>query len=94
MRLYEATYILQPELEEENLTKAQEKYSEMVTKAGGEILNVESWGKRKLAYEILGKNEGFYVVMRFNAPQKTADDLRRDFSISDDVMKSLVIRLN
>jgi small subunit ribosomal protein S6 len=58
MRAYEATYILSPELDEEQLTQAQEKFKDMVTKNGGEIVNIESWGKRKLAYEINKKNEG------------------------------------
>lgn len=94
MRVYEATYILNPELEEEKLTQVQERFSELITKEGGEIVNTENWGKRKLAYEINHKKEGVYILIRFNANQQTADTLRRDFGIHDAVLKSMVIRLN
>jgi len=94
MRVYEATYILDPTLEEEQLTQMQEKFSEMVTKSGGEIVNMENWGKRRLAYEVKGKNEGVYIVMRFNSETKTAESLRRDFRLADEVLKMIIIKLN
>ena len=94
MRIYEATFILSPDLEEEQLLKAQEKYTEMVTNSGGEIVNVENWGKRRLAYETKGKTEGVYVVLRFKSGAETAKTLRRDFGINDSIIKSLIIKLN
>lgn len=94
MRVYEVAYILDSSLEEEQLTQTQEKFSEMVTKNGGEIVNLENWGKRRLAYEVNGKTEGVYVIMRFNSDQKTAENLRRDFNLSDDIIKSLLLQLN
>jgi small subunit ribosomal protein S6 len=94
MPLYEITYILNPSLEEEQLTRLQEKYTEYVTKNGGEIINVENWGKRRLAYEVNGNTEGVYIVMKFSSKTQVAEELRRDFKISDDVVKAMVIRLN
>jgi small subunit ribosomal protein S6 len=94
MRVYEAMYILDPSLEEDKVTQSQEKFSEMVSKAGGEIVSLENWGKRKLAYEIKGQHEGFYIVMRFNSEEKSADTLRKNFRIADEVLKSLLIRMN
>ena len=94
MPLYETTYILNPSLEEEQLTRLQEKYTEYVTKNGGEIINVENWGKRKLAYEVNGNTEGVYIIMKFSSKTQVAEDLRRDMRLSDDVVKAMVIRLN
>jgi len=94
MRIYEATYILDPDMEDEELTQIQEKFSNMITKSGGEIVNVDNWGKRKLAYEVKGKTEGVYIVMRINADEITQNTLKRNFNISDKVLKSLIIRLN
>jgi len=94
MPLYETTYILNPSLEEEQLTRLQEKYTEYVTKNGGEIINVENWGKRKLAYEVNGNTEGVYIIMKFSSQTQVAENLRRDMRLSDDVVKAMVIRLN
>jgi len=94
MRVYESTYILSPELEEEEITKIQEKYSQMVLNSGGEIVSVENWGKRKLGYEIKGHNEGIYVIMRFNSEDTLADKLRDNMKIDDNVIRSLHVRLN
>jgi small subunit ribosomal protein S6 len=94
MRAYEATYILSPELDEEQLTQAQEKFKDMVLKNGGEIVNIESWGKRKLAYEINKKNEGFYIIMKFNADEQFAEVLRKNMNIADEVIKNMIIVLN
>jgi small subunit ribosomal protein S6 len=94
MRAYEATYILDPGLEEEKIAQAQEKYSNMITKSGGEIVSLDTWGKRRLAYEVEGFNEGFYVIMKFNADQKVADSLRKNMNIADEVIKSMLVVLN
>ncbi len=94
MRTYEVTYILSPEMEEEQVTELQEKFTNMVTEAGGEIVNIDNWGKRKLAYEIEGKNEGIYVITKFNSQSEAAENLRRNLKISDQVLKALVINLN
>lgn len=94
MRVYEVTYILDPGLEEEQITQAQDKFSEMVTKSGGEIVNVENWGKRKLAYELKGHKEGVYIMMRISSAEESAKSLRRNLSIADEVLRSMLVRLN
>lgn len=94
MRLYEATYVLDPDMEDEELTQIQEKFSNLIAKSGGEIVNVDNWGKRKLAYEVEGKTEGVYIVMRINSEEPTQNVLKRNFNINDKVLKSLIVRLN
>lgn len=94
MRVYESTYILNPGLDEEAVTRLQEKFSDFIKKNGGEIINIENWGKRRMAYEIERTTEGIFVVMRFNSPESLIEELNRSLRLSDDVVKHLIIRLN
>jgi len=79
---------------EEAVNGIAEKYSQQITGMGGEVLNVEHWGKRKLAYEIKGRNEGFYVNMRFNSATTVAHELARVLKISDEIVRHLLLKLN
>lgn len=92
MRNYEAMYILKPELEEEALDAAIARFEEVVKKDGGEIVKTDRWGKRRLAYEVKGYNEGIYILMNFAAPNSTSQELDRIFKIQDDVLRHLVIK--
>ncbi|HOP74049.1 MAG TPA: 30S ribosomal protein S6 [Bacillota bacterium] len=92
MRNYEAMYILKPELEEEALNAAIARFEEVVTNNGGEVVKTDRWGKRRLAYEVKGYLEGFYVLMEFKAPNNLSQELDRIFKIQDDVIRHLVIK--
>ncbi|MEW5762418.1 MAG: 30S ribosomal protein S6 [Bacillota bacterium] len=92
MRSYETMYILHPELEEEKTASLVERFAQIVSGDGGEILKVEKWGKRRLAYEIAHVREGYYVVMKFKAPPETAHELDRVFKITDGVLRHIIVR--
>ena len=92
MRNYEAMYVLRPDLDEEQVNAAIEKFSEIITKNGGEVTKVEQWGKRRLAYEVQKLREGFYVLCNFAADTELPKELERNFKISDQVIRYLVIR--
>ena len=64
---YELMFIADPELDERGLKKLTEQYLELVTKEGGSFDEPDYWGRRKLAYEIAGKTEGNYVVVKYTA---------------------------
>jgi small subunit ribosomal protein S6 len=85
-------YILKPELDEEAINAAITRFEEVVTGKGGEIVKTDRWGKRRLAYEVNGATEGFYVLMTFKAPNDSAQELDRIFKIQDDVIRHLVIK--
>ena len=73
MNPYEALYILVPELDEETNKAAIEKFKGIVEANGGEIVGVDEWGKRRLAYPIDYKTEGYYILMSFDsAPELPA----------------------
>lgn len=91
---YEVAYILDPNLSEEALGALTEKFSEQVRTMGGEIAGVDSWGKKRLAYEINGFTEGFYFIMRFKASPETAAELARVMKLSEGMVKNLMLRSN
>lgn len=94
MRHYEAMYIVDPELSEEQLTPIIEKYQKVVADNGGTVGETGKWeqGRRKLAYEVDGRREGMYVLMNFEANPDLPLELDRIFRISDDVFRHAIIR--
>ncbi|MFZ5645056.1 MAG: 30S ribosomal protein S6 [Bacillota bacterium] len=92
MRKYETVFIIRPELEEEKTLEAVEKFKTLIEKNGGEIASIDKWGKRRLAYEIDGAKEGFYVLSKFSAESAVATELDRIFKISDEFMRHIIIR--
>ena len=92
MREYEAMYIVKPNYDEEQYAQFVEKYNALIQNNGGEIIKVEPWGKRRLAYEIDKLREGYYVLVRFNAEADLPAELERNFKIADEIMRDLVVR--
>ncbi|SHE50590.1 30S ribosomal protein S6 [Caloramator sp. mosi_1] len=93
MRKYEALYVLAPNLTEEEIKANVEKFKNVVVNGGGEVENIDEWGKRKLAYEINHVNEGYYVLMNFSANSELPMELDRVLRISDSVIRHLVVNL-
>lgn len=92
MRAYEAMYIIRPDFDEEKVQATIEKYSSLIQNNGGELVNVEPWGKRRLAYELKKFREGYYVLVHFKGEPKTPAELERNFKISDDVIRYLIVK--
>ena len=95
MRPYEVVTIYNPGLESEEAYDAQiERFTNLVADQGGEVVGVDKWGRRRLAYEIEGLTEGYYVLMRFNAQPEVARELERVMKITDTVVRHLLVRLD
>lgn len=95
VRPYEIVTIYNPGLENEEAYDAQiEKFASLVTDNGGEVVNIDKWGRRRLAYEIKGLTEGYYVVMTFNAEPAVAAELERVSKITDSVVRHLLVKLD
>lgn len=92
MRKYEALVILDASLEEGDIQKAVDRFSTTVTDAGGEVAKIDRWGVRRFAYEIAHKNEGYYFVADFTAPEETIANLERILKISDEVTRAKIVR--
>ena len=87
---YEAVYILDPAMNEEQIAAMVEKFKKVV-EANGTVSEVEEWGKRRLAYPINDLMEGYYVLMTFTAAAAIPAELDRIFRITDGVMRSMII---
>lgn len=92
MNQYEVMYVIDPALEDGARVELINRFSDLVKKNGGEIDRVDEWGKRRLAYAINYKTEGYYVLMYITAPADLPRELERNFRIADAVLRSLVIR--
>jgi small subunit ribosomal protein S6 len=91
MRNYECMYILKPDMEEEALQQAIDKYSAIVTDGQGELVSLDKWGKRRLAYEIKDLVEGYYVLMNFKSEPAVVKELDRVMKISDNMLRFMII---
>ncbi len=92
MNQYEVLYIITPELEEEVTKAIVEKFSGIVTSNGGEVVSVDEWGKRRLAYAIDYRTEGYYVLMTFAAAPELPKELERNYKNDESILRYMVTR--
>ncbi len=88
---YETIFVLDAALEEEKLTALSEKFQALIA-ANGTIESADVWGKRKLAYPIDFKTEGYYVLVNFTSNPEFPKELERIYGITDGVMRTITIR--
>lgn len=93
MTKYEALYIIRTDIEEQAIKDLVTKFSEIVTANGGTIDSVDEWGKRRLAYPIDYKNDGYYVLMKFTSAPEFPEELERNFKINDGIIRYLVTKI-
>src|SRR5581483_3358664 len=91
---YEVTYILRPNLEENEIDERINAIAEQLKSRGGEVAGVEKLGKKRLAYEIDDVREGIYTVMRFRSDAAAAKELERQLGLNEDVMRALLVKLD
>ena len=92
MNKYEVVYIIDPAVEEEARKELIAKYNTLIAENGGTVDKVEEWGKRRLAYAIDYKTEGYYVLVNFQAEAELPKELERNLQISDSVIRYQVIK--
>ena len=91
---YEAMYIVTPEMEDEAIKGVIEKFSGIITANGGEIEKTDEWGRKKLAYPIDYKTEGYYVLVNFAAAPELPRELERNFRNDESILRYMVVRQN
>ncbi len=92
MHQYEMMVILDPEIDERTVAPSLDKFLNVVRNDGGDIENVDIWGRRRLAYEINKKTEGIYAVVNFTANPSATQELDRQLKLSEAVMRTKVLR--
>jgi small subunit ribosomal protein S6 len=93
MRPYEVMLIFDASLEEETIRAAVDRYVEFIRSRGGVPGRVDRWGRRRFAYEVHHRWEGYYVVLSATAEPAVMDDLHRMLSLADEVIRHKVIRI-
>ena len=93
MNKYEVVYIIDPAVEEEARKTLISRFNDLIANNGGSVEKVEEWGKRRLAYAIDYKTEGYYVLVNFQAEAELPKELERNLQISDSVIRYQVIKL-
>jgi len=92
MNKYEVVYIIDPAVEEEERKALIAKFNDLIANNGGSVDKVEEWGKRRLAYAIDYKTEGYYVLVNFQGEAELPKELERNLQISESVIRYQVIR--
>ena len=90
MKAYELLFFVDPALDEEIRLATSKRIDSTITEQGGKVVNVEEWGKRKLAYEIKGLAEGDYTLIDFEAEPTAIAELDRVLHIMDSVVRYMI----
>jgi small subunit ribosomal protein S6 len=91
LRAYEVIFILDPGLGEDGVDVAVAAAKGVIATAGGEVAEIQKWGKKRLAYEVKKRREGHYVYFRLQAPAKAVAELERHLNIAEPVLKFLTV---
>jgi len=89
---YELLYVVHPRLTADEVTALAETVSDQVRNGGGEVLGVNHWGKRRLAYPIAHQLEGFYILAAFRMPPTLTVELERSLTLSQQVLRHLLVK--
>jgi len=90
MRNYEVAYIADPDLDEQALAALEEKVTSWIQAAGGKTVQVDRWGKRRMAYAIKRRLDAYYVFVRAELPTPAPAALERDLRLQESVLRFLV----
>ena len=92
MRHYEVMVILDPDLEERAVAPLIENFLSVVREGNGKVEKVDTWGRRRLAYEINKKPEGIYSVVDLKATPDVVKELDRQLNLNESVLRTKVLR--
>jgi small subunit ribosomal protein S6 len=91
MRLYEAVYIFDAALDEAAINERLERFHALAVRGGGEVVAVDHWGNRQLAYPVAKKKMGYYVVAQFRADSTALPEFERIVKLEESVMRYLLV---
>jgi small subunit ribosomal protein S6 len=92
MNFYEHTLIAKQDISTPELEKIEKKYEDIITKTEGKIIKVEKWGLLSFAKKIKTYNKGFYIHYKFEAENKTLDEIKRNSVIDNSLLRHLTVR--
>ena len=89
---YELVVVLNGSLEDDEKSATMERISNYITRFDGNVVNVDDWGKKKLAYEIQKMSEAFYTIITFEAPVTAPAEIERRVRIMEQVIRFLIVK--
>ncbi|ABX44121.1 30S ribosomal protein S6 [Lachnoclostridium phytofermentans] len=92
MNKYELALVVNAKIEDEAKNATVEAVKELITRFGGNITNVDDWGKKRLAYEIQKMKEGYYYFIKFDGDSTTPSEVEQRIRIMENVIRFLCIR--
>lgn len=92
MRYYEFMYIVNPEIEADDLQEVTARVGQMIADGGGEVLRLESWGRRRLAYPIRRFREGHYIVAYIQLDPEAIAGLKGRLALTEEVIRYLLVK--
>jgi small subunit ribosomal protein S6 len=92
-RIYETTFVVNAALDDPQIDAVIEKVKEVIVKHGGEIRDLNKWGRKRFAYPIKKKNNGFYVVLEFTTPGDVIAKLERHYHLDENIIRFLTLQL-
>jgi small subunit ribosomal protein S6 len=93
-KVYETTFIINASLDDPQIEAEIEKVKDLIVKSGGEMVEIIRWGRKRFAYPIKKRNNGFYVVMVFTAPRDIVSKLERFFHLDENILRFIAITLD
>lgn len=91
MQIYETVLILKPVMSDPEVAEYLEKLKQTISADGGEVVNHEIWGRRKLTHFIGKAREGVYVYVKYKAAPALLKKMAHNFSVSDDVLRDMTV---
>ena len=91
MTKYETTFILEPGLDETRVNEEVERVSQWIRDLGGELLDTQRWGKRRLSYEINKKRDGVYTLLLYQGPGAMVKEIERRLRLNESIMRVLTV---
>lgn len=94
MRSYELVFIVNPELDEDDLTAVRERVESLIERNSGKVTKIEPWGLRRLAYPVQKQGEGQYVLMQLDIEAQGVAELERDLGLVEPILRHLIVRVD
>ena len=92
MNKYETVFIVNPNIESEDIEKVIEDTQNLISGSGGTVIKVDKWGKKRLAYEVKGNRDGYYVLVDFEAEPQFIQRLGRYYGLTEEIIKYMTLR--
>ena len=93
LKTYEFMVALKPLLPDDLRKSVHKEFTELMSKDGGEVLDVDVWGKRYLAYKINGHNEGYYIIYNFKVSPGKIAEIKRQMQLKQEILRFMIVEI-